>query len=352
MPRWPARPCAAPVAATPASHLRPIGPPQLSIIESIKQRATARDAVIAFAEPEDERIVQAAAQVAAASIARPVLVGPPEKLPRDLPEGVRAHPVTDPDQIARYAAHYARRRGVKESIARRLARRPLLHAAMMVAAGDADGMVAGCTCATASVLQAAGLAIGYAGGVSTPSSCFIMVIPHLRGADDLPLVFADCAVNVDPCAEELAATAVAAAGAARQLLEQTPRVAMLSFSTQGSAAHPKVDLVRRATELAAEAMTDGFVAGELQFDAAVAPEVAARKVTGDAEVAGRANVLIFPDLNSGNMAYKATQYLAGAQAIGPILLGFDRPVNDLSRGASVDDIVAITAVTVLQGQAP
>jgi phosphate acetyltransferase len=220
----------------------------------------------------------------------------------------------------------------------------------MVALGHADGMVAGASHATASVLQAAGLAIGYREGVALPSSCFLMVVPRLAERENVPLIFADCAVNIEPTAEVLAGIALAAAETARKLLAVVPRVAMLSFSTQGSASHVKVDLVRRATELAAAKIQNGFVEGELQLDAAVAPAVARKKVKGSSQVAGQANVLIFPDLNAGNIAYKAVQYMGGARAIGPILQGFAKPVSDLSRGASVEDIVDMTAITALQAQ--
>ena len=233
-------------------------------------------------------------------------------------------------------------------MARRLVRRPLVYAGMMVACGYADGMVGGVTCPTAKVLQAAALTIGYAEGVSAPSSFFIMVVPRLRDGKDVPLIFADCAVTIDPTAEGLAEIAVASAVNARRLLGLVPRVAMLSFSTAGSAAHESVSKVKKAAELAAARLPEGFVEGEMQFDAAVSPAVARHKIKGESNVAGRANVLIFPDLNSGNIAYKAVQYLAGAEALGPILQGFARPVNDLSRGASVEDIVAITAITALQ----
>jgi phosphate acetyltransferase len=221
---------------------------------------------------------------------------------------------------------------------------------MMVALGEAAGMVAGAAHSTAGVLQAAGLTIGYAPGVSVPSSCFLMVLPGRNDGRPRTLVFADCAVNVAPSPDELASIAVAAAGTARRLLDVEPRVALLSFSTDGSAAHDAVDAVRQATELARGRIADGSVDGEFQLDTAVSAAVAANKLHRCSPVAGRANVLIFPDLNSGNIAYKAVQHLGGAQAIGPILQGFARPVNDLSRGASVADIVALTAVTVLQAR--
>lgn len=318
------------------------------VVEELIRKAAGRSATIVYPEPEDPRIVEAAARVAEASIAEPLLLGRRQDLPGAAGPGVRLVPLEDSERLAELAGQYARRRGVGERVAQRIVRRPLLHAAMMVAIGQADGMVAGINHPTASVLQAAGLAIGYSQGVSTPSSCFVMVVPQLGGRRNVPLIFADCAVNIEPNPEQLAWIALAAAQSARRLLGVLPRVAMLSFSTHGSAGHAKVDLVRQAAELAGERIADGFVEGELQLDAALVPEVAAAKMKKKSEVAGRANVLVFPDLNAGNIAYKAVQYLAGARAIGPILQGFARPVNDLSRGATVDDIVAMTAVTVLQ----
>lgn len=324
------------------------GSTTLGVIEELKHRAAGRNATIVYPEPEDRRIVEAAGHVAEQSIAEPLLVGHERDLPRDPAVGLRAESVEGSERLRHLADEYARRRDVGERVARRLVGKPLIYSAMMVALGHADGMVAGASHATSSVLQAAALAIGYREGIAAPSSYFIMVVPTLGGRRDVPLIFADCAANVDPTSEQLAAIALTAAESARRLLDMTPRVAMLSFSTYGSSRHPKVGLVRRAAELAAERIQDGFVEGELQLDAAVAPEVAARKVEQKGNVAGRANVLVFPDLNAGNIAYKAVQYLGGARAIGPILQGFAKPVSGLSRGASVDDIVAITAVTVLQ----
>jgi phosphate acetyltransferase len=322
----------------------------MSLMEDLEGKARGSGARIVYPEPQDPRIVEAAAAVAARQIATPVLAGPADALPPKLPDGVESEVIEDSARMAELAARYAEDRGVKEKIARRLVGRGLVYGAMMVRCGYADGMVAGIANATASVLQAAGLAIGYAEGVAAPSSCFIMVLPELRGERDVPVIFADCAVAIEPDAEELAGIALASARSARQFLGITPRVAMLSFSTAGSAAHAAVDKVKQATELAAAQMQDGFVEGELQFDAAIDPGVAEKKKVGGGEVAGQANVLIFPDLNSGNIAYKAVNRLAGAAAIGPVLQGFAQPVNDLSRGASVEDVVGTTVITVLQAK--
>ncbi len=317
-------------------------------VEELKSRATKVRRTIVYPEPADPRIRQAAEHVAEEGIADPLLIGPSADLPERLSPGVRALPIEDPERLERFALHYAGRRHVSEKLAARMVRRPLIHGAMMVALGCADGMVAGIAHLTGSVIQAAQLVVGLREGIRRPSSSFIMVLPRLGDRRDVPLVFADCAVNVEPDAEDLADTALASAETARVFLRQVPRIAMLSFSTGGGVSHPKVDLVRRAVELARARLKEGFVEGDMQFDAALVPEVARLKLKGKSEVAGQANVLIFPDLNSGNIAYKAVQYTGGAHAIGPILQGFAKPVNDLSRGASVEDVVALTAVTALQ----
>jgi phosphate acetyltransferase len=329
----------------------------MSFLKELERRAKGLPpATIVYPEPEDERIVRAASLVAERGIAKPVLVGPSHAIPKRVPRDVAVEVTDDSPRLEEYAGIYAARRGQAaggraERVARRIVEKPLVYAAMMVRCGHADGMVAGIAHPTASLLQAAGLAIGYQEGIRTPSSCFIMVLPQFRGEREVALIFADCAVVVDPTAGQLADIAVAAARSARQFLGVTPRVAMLSFSTRGSAVHAAVDKVKEATELAAERIKDGHVDGELQLDAALNPDVAAKKGAGDSEVAGKANVLIFPDLNAGNICYKAVRELAGAQAIGPVLQGFARPVNDLSRGASVEDVVATTVIAVLQAAA-
>jgi len=321
-------------------------------------RALAREVPkrIVFPEGGDTRILEAAAVCASQHICEPIVLGVPDELQtaaRDAGlslDGVELRNPTEQLALDRYAHAYTERRpNVDDATAHHILRRKLLFGAMMVSTGGADGMVAGATCPTARVIEAGALAIGLAPGVSVPSSIFIMVLPDSWPEDERLLFYADAGVNIDPTPEQLADIAITTARTAQRTLGIEPRVAMLSCSTKGSAVHPRIDRVVQATRLAQRKAPDLLIEGEFQADAALVPRVARYKCP-ESRIAGRANVLIFPDLDSGNIAYKLTQYHGRARAYGPLLQGFAKPISDLSRGATADDIITVAAFIAVMAQ--
>ena len=256
------------------------------------------------------------------------------------------------DKAAGYAAtlfELRKAKGMTEEQAAKLVADPMYYGVMMVKAGDADGLVSGAIHSTGDMLRPALQIIKAKPGMKTVSSCFLIESPVKNFGDNGIMIFSDCAVNIDPDAEQLANIALGAADSARSLAGIEPRVAMLSFSTKGSAKHDNVTKVQEATRIAHEMAPELMLDGELQLDAALVPAVGELKAPGSA-VAGKANVLVFPDLQSGNIGYKLAQRLGQAEAYGPILQGIAKPCNDLSRGCSVDDIVATVAITAVQAQ--
>ena len=328
----------------------------MGLMDEIKNKARANLKRIVLPEGTEERTVRAAAIIAKEGLAEVILIGSPYEVKKQSPDieslGVTILDPATSEKLNDYAETFyqiRKHKGVTPETAIKTVLDPLYYACMMIKKGDADGMVAGAINTTANTLRPALQIIKTAPGISVVSSCFIMILKNEDYGHNGVMVFGDCAVNPNPNAEELAAIAVSTAKTAAQLTGMEPKVAMLSFSTKGSAKHELVDKVQQATELVKQMKPDLMVDGELQADAALVASVGQLKSPGS-PVAGRANVLIFPDLQAGNIGYKLVQRLAGAEAIGPVCQGLAAPVNDLSRGCSVDDIVSVVAITAVQAQ--
>lgn len=329
----------------------------MGLIDSIKENAKKQLRTIVLPESEDERVLQATAQVIADKTANVVLIGNEEKVKSDAAAcgaNIEGAQIIDPKNYAGIEKYIdelvdlrAKKGLSKEDATKIMTTEPRFFGCMMVRLGDAHGLVAGSNSPTSDVLRAAMQVIKTAPGIKTVSSTFVMETADGKFGDNGLILFSDCAVLPDPTAEQLADIASSTAATASSVVGLVPRVAMLSFSTMGSAKHPLVEKVQNAVAILKDRKVDFAFDGEMQADAAIVAAIGAKKAP-DSKVAGTANVLVFPDLQSGNIGYKLVQRFAGAAAHGPIIQGLNKPVNDLSRGCSVEDISNLVAITASQ----
>ena len=328
----------------------------MNSIAELRVKARADPKRVVFPEGGDKTILRAASTAAQETIAMPILLGSKDEIvalsERDRLDitGISIIELAHLPKLDEYVAAFREISDIPSGAAARILRRAIYYGAMMVRQGDADAMVAGVQYATKDVVVASELIVGLQKDVLIPSSFFLMDIPAYSGPEGSLLILADAGVTPDPSPEQLADIAITSARTAADLLGWQPRVAMLSFSTKGSASHPLVDKVIQAVELVRKRSPSLAVDGELQADAALVPEVAKRKIKGSSPVAGVANVLIFPDLNAGNIACKLLERLAAAKAYGPVLQGFVKPMSDLSRGSSVEDVLGTTIIQAVRAQ--
>lgn len=325
---------------------------EIELLESIKEKASKRKRTVVLPESHDERVLRAAEILTKENVCNVITIGNEEKIREDAQslgvdlQGVRIIDPLKSDKLSDFANVFfnmRKHKGVTIEQAREIMKKDLFFGAMMVKEGLADGNVAGSTASTGDVLKAAFQCVGMPEGISIVSSFFLMIMPEKVYS------FADCAVVPNPNAEQLADIAISTADNHKKLTGEEAYVAMLSFSTKGSAQHELVDKVVEATRIAKEKRPDLNIDGELQFDAAIVDSIGKKK-SPDSSVAGRANVLVFPDLQAGNIGYKIAQRLAKAEAVGPVVQGLKKPLFDLSRGCSVDDIVNTSAISALMAE--
>lgn len=329
----------------------------MGFIDEIKSRAKADKKTIVLPESMDRRTFEAAAEILAEDIANLVIIGTPEEVEKnsaglDVSKATVINPATyeKTEEYIDLLVELRKSKGMtKEEATKLLTTEYMFYACIMVKAGDADGVVSGACHSTANTLKPALQIVKTKPGTKLVSAFFLMEVPDCEYGENGTFVFGDCGLNQNPNAEELAAIALSSAESFRMLVGKEPKVAMMSHSSKGSAKHADVDKVAEATRIAKEMAPDMCLDGELQADAAIVPSVGASKAPGS-DVAGQANVLIFPDLDAGNIGYKLVQRLAKAEAYGPMTQGIAKPVNDLSRGCSAKDIVGVVAITAVQAQ--